>query len=341
MRHIARFSVLAAALAGSLAAAAGASADSFGSFSVGPAHFNANVSATRAYFKPAIARGNSFSDQVMVANNGDQPITLRVYPVDGVTGVTAGAVYANRQNRRREAGRWVQSTTALVQVPARSQVAVGFSVRVPASAKSGDHLAGLAFEDARVHQSGGQLSVREVIREVVGIDIKVPGPAKASLRLYGVRLKTLPGTSYSALVIRLGNTGTELCKPRLAVTLTGPGGRVHLFRRLDTVLPGDRIPYPWVLPRTLPAGHYTSTVRARGCGHRVRMKRASDLHTSLAGTGANRFSPPPSAPGSKFPGVAIALASLVGFASLAGLAGLGTGLPLPRRHRLARQVATS
>src|ERR1700749_1942775 len=65
-------------------------------FSVRPGHFDPADPVQRAYFKHAAPPGQSFSDDVVVTNAASVPVTLRVYPVDGLTGQTSGAVYANR-----------------------------------------------------------------------------------------------------------------------------------------------------------------------------------------------------------------------------------------------------
>jgi hypothetical protein len=57
-----------------------------------PAHADPNDPATKAYFKPTVSPGQTFTDQVIVTNNGDTPIDLAVSGVDGLTAPTYGAV---------------------------------------------------------------------------------------------------------------------------------------------------------------------------------------------------------------------------------------------------------
>ena len=87
--------------------APGAQAATIGGFGARPAHFNPNVPATRAYFIRTVPRGGSFTDQVIVTNTAAKPVTLRVYPVDGLTGATSGVVYGNRGVALHGAGLWV------------------------------------------------------------------------------------------------------------------------------------------------------------------------------------------------------------------------------------------
>src|SRR5438270_3835415 len=136
-----------------------------GGLSVRPAHVDPADPATRAYFKPVVGPGRSFADQVLVGNTSDAPIDLVVSAVDGLTGTTSGAVYANRQEPVTKAGAWVTPNVSLLAVAAHSETTVGFSVRVPLDATPGDHVAGIAFEDAHPQTTPGRFSVTEVVRE--------------------------------------------------------------------------------------------------------------------------------------------------------------------------------
>lgn len=259
-----------------------------GGFGVRPAHANPNNPATRAYFVRSVPTGGSFTDQVVVTNSASRPVRLRVYAVDGLTGVTSGAVYSNRNDKLHKAGLWVTPAVSLVRVDARSQALVPFEVRVPSSASPGDHLAGLAFENTSRQRSGGRFSVTEIVRAVIGIEIQVPGSAFAQVQLRGASLKALPGTQIPSVIVNLGDSGLRLCKPVLAVALAGSGGRQPVVRRaLDTILPGDYIPFPLPWPRPLRSGIYRASVTASGCGHGVRTSAVARLGSSLSGTTAH------------------------------------------------------
>jgi hypothetical protein len=328
---ITKWAVAATAATASLLLPVAAMGASVGGLGARPAHFNPNIPATRAYFVRSVARGASFADQVIVTNGSARVIDVRVDAVDGLTAVTSGAVYANRQDAKHATGRWVRPAVTMVHVPAHGQVSVAFVVRVPARAASGDHLAGLAFEDAHPQRSKGGFSVREVVRVVVGVELQVHGPVKERLSLSGVALKPIPGTRYPSVVIGLRNVGAKLCKPRLAVTLAGPRGSQRVVRQLDTILPGDAIPYPFPWPRTLNAGRYTAKVQATRCGPEAATVGVANLGTALTGTAANPFGPkPPKDSGNGW--MPLALVGLV------GLLGLGAGFLLSRGRQLLRRT---
>jgi hypothetical protein len=310
-----------------MAAPASAGAAGLGGLSVRPAHFDPAKPASRAYFTRAVPRGGSFTDAVVVSNTSSAPLTVYVYPVDGLTGVTTGSVYANRQDGRNRAGKWLRVATRTLRVTAHREVAVAFTARVPSSARAGDHLAGIAVENAVPVHSAGKFSVTEVTRAVVGVLVTVPGAAKPSLQLAGLALRPLPGTSLASVVVTLGDTGGKLCKPTLKIAL---GGQT-VQRRLDTILPGDRIDFPFPWPHRLGAGTYATTATGSGCGATTVMRASTHLGTTLVGANGRVDQPAAAKPASSTPWWPLPLVAIGGllagalFTRRAGRAGRGGG----------------
>lgn len=279
LKSISLLATACAVAVGALAPAA--SAATIGGFGARPAHYDPSNPATRAYFIRTVTRGDSFTDQVIVSNSASKPVTLRVYPVDGLTGATSGVVYSNRRVALHGAGQWVTPATSQVTVPARSQLTVGFTVHVPKNAGVGQHLGGIALEDVHSGKSKGRFSVTEVLRTVVGIEVAVPGAIHSRVALQNFSIAPIKGTTYPSVVVGLTNAGTKLCKPALSISLNGPGGLQRATRQLDTVLPGDSIPYPFVWPHSLGAGSYRALITATGCGPRVTMRGSASLGAKL------------------------------------------------------------
>ena len=111
-------------------AVASASAASICGFGVRPAHADPSNPATRAYFIIHARGGSTRQDAVIVTNGGMKPLVLEVDPVDGLTGVTSGVVYANRGVPVHGAGAWVTPTERRVTVAPRSSTPVDFTVTV-------------------------------------------------------------------------------------------------------------------------------------------------------------------------------------------------------------------
>lgn len=330
-----RSPLAAAAVAAALLVPAAASAQSIGGFSVRPARFDPNDPATRAYFKHTVPAGGSFGARVVVSNTSDQPLELLVYPVDGLTGATSGTVFANRQDPLREAGQWVRLHVSRITVGPKSRRELPFAVKVPDGATPGDHVAGIALEGAHPRSSGGKFQVTQVIRAVVGIKVTVDGAASKALRVGGATLQPLPGTKMSSVVVNLANTGRSLCKPRLSVALAGAGRPVTVTRRLDTVLPGDTIPYPLAWPRALGKGSYHVTATTTGCGAPSSVSTTASLEQPLGGTGQSGPAPAQAAEARSSTPSWWAIAG-VGAAGVAAGAGVSA---LRRRLRLRKAAA--
>jgi hypothetical protein len=283
LRILGSAALLASVLVG--LAGAPATAEPTGGFGAAPANPNPNDPATRAYFKAVLAPGQSYTDEVLVTSTSDTALSLLISPVDGLTGQTSGAVYANREAPVKKAGTWVTPSISALSLAPHSQALVPFRVAAPNGATPGDHLAGIAVENANPQQAGaGQFAVTEVFRTVIGVDVTVPGAAEPQVRLGKLTLKALPGTKVATLTIVLGDSGRKLVKPLVAVSLRGPANyRRKLTRQLDTILPGDTIHYPFIWPDSLSAGTYYATVRATGGVSPVSVAATLQLGKTLRG----------------------------------------------------------
>jgi hypothetical protein len=319
---------VASLFAGGTAVASPAASPPVGGFTVRPAHVDPSDPATASYFKRETPDGGSWSDQVVVGNTSDRPVDLFVSAVDGLTGQTSGAVYADRQDPVHKAGGWVTVGAPEVTVAADSQLPVGFTVRVPPGAPAGDHLAGVAFENADPVTSGSGFRVTEVFRAVVGVLVTVPGPAAFVPRVGKAWLARLAGPGIAAVMVTVSDAGLLLGKPVLTVALSGPGGyRRTSTRSLDTVLAGDSIDYPFAWADDLAPGRYEITATITGGGATMTVHTVSDLGSALSGT--NSLKPrraTPSAP-TGIPWGAIPAVAVAGVA-----AGFLVHRRRPRRH---------
>jgi hypothetical protein len=285
--HRLALGVLAVTLAGAASPASALSSGLArkGGFSVRPATSDQRNPATRAYFIATVGAGDSFHRQILVSNLGRTPLTVYVYPTDGLTGVTSGSVYGDRSDPLRRAGRWLSPPEATVTLPPRGHRLVGFTVHVPLSARPGDHLAGVAFENTHPSTTPGRFSITTIVREVIGVDLHVPGRAAARGALLGLGLDALAGTSRASVVVSLANRGELMCKPELTVTVAPSGSPGRVVRRpLGTVLAGDAIPYPLPWPAALSPGTYHVSAQMKACGAPVSLERMVRLGRPLAGS---------------------------------------------------------
>src|SRR6185437_10616799 len=122
-------------------------------------------------------------------------------------------------------------------------------------------------------KSKGTFSVTQVLRAVVGVLVHVPGAATFQPQLSSLGLTAVAGTNVASVTVGLADSGGKLGKPKLSVSLTGPGGYAKTVnRQLDTILPGDRIHYPLVWPDTLQPGVYAVSATATGGARPVALR---------------------------------------------------------------------
>jgi YVTN family beta-propeller protein len=228
-----------------------------GEVSLAPAHPDP---ASPTYFTLRMAPGKSVHDAVVITNHSTKAVSLAVSAVDGLTGQTSGSVYANRQDPVRKAGRWVTPELSALTLAAQTSRTIGFTISVPAGVAPGDHLAGIAVENTVPTQSSNGFNIKQILRNVIGVRVIVPGAASFTPTLSSLGIQQIGATGIGSVTVGLGNAGRQLAKPTLAVAVAGPANySKSLTRELDTVLPGDTIIYPFAWPDILPKGSYTVT----------------------------------------------------------------------------------
>lgn len=258
-----------------------AAASAVGGVSLQPLHQNR---ASASYFTFHTAAGGTVKDAVVITNHATTPVDLAVTAVDGLTGQTSGSVYANRQDPVAKTGKWVTPSVSELSLPAQSSRTVSFTVKVPADASAGDHLAGIAVENLQPTTSSNGFAIKQILRSVIGVLVQVPGKATFVPQLTSLGIKQIGQTSIGSVTVGLGNTGLALGKPSLEVELQGPSGyHRDVTRELDTILPGDAITYPFAWPDILAKGTYSVTARLTGGGSTVTLTRTVVLGTTLAG----------------------------------------------------------
>ncbi|MHB8330121.1 MAG: WxL protein peptidoglycan domain-containing protein [Acidimicrobiales bacterium] len=266
--------------------------------SVGP------CSATPSgYFTPTLAPGATYTNCVKVQNNSSAPIPVIAYPVDGLTAVTSGAVFSNQGQPLHGVGTWMTVATPGTTLAPEQQQSIAFTVHVPLNTTPGDHLGAIVVQPLHGEPSpGGGFQITVVSRTAIAVLVDVPGPATLSFALDNAIIQPLPSAHSASIVVRLGNTGQLLGKPRLTVTLHGPHSYDHTASLpLATVLPGDTIPYSFYWAYAIPPGHYQITVTAawtvNGTTHSVTRTFGATLATALPPSVSNVMYVPQATPG--------------------------------------------
>lgn len=211
----------------------------------------------------AAAPGWTINGYFIATNTSSRGASMSVYPADGLTGATTGIVYSDGGDTPKEAGAWVTPDRRGLSLSARDERRVDFTVRVPASAPAGDHVAAVVLEQ----KGASNTMISQVVRNVVPILIDVAGAAGPKVSIRSAAITNLPGTKLPAVTVTLRNQGARICRPVLSVSLAPPGKPAQeAIRELDVILPGDRAPYPMPWPGQLADGAYVAKTTVTGCG---------------------------------------------------------------------------
>src|SRR6266849_3410912 len=136
------------------------------SFALKPITYDPALTATKSYFVLVARPGDVISDRIRIVNTGGRTGTAYLYPVDATTGQTSGAVYLSRQSPRHDVGAWIRLSRSRVTLGPGANAVVTFTIRVPRSIRSGDHLGGIVAENAAVTKASGNGALQIRIRHL-------------------------------------------------------------------------------------------------------------------------------------------------------------------------------
>lgn len=231
-----------------------------------PAPGARGVLASGGYYAPSIAPGSTWTSVLLVSNGSAQAAPIVVYAADGLTADASGAVYSNLGQPLIAAGMWLTPSSRTIRVQADGQMTVEFKVTVPRNATPGDHLAGIVAQSGVPMQSNsGQLRVNVEARAVVGVLIRVPGPASFDVKVGKPTIEGGPEL-IGEVVTPITDTGRLIGKPIDTVSLKGPSGYEKMLQQnVDTILPGGTAHFPIYWPDHL-HGPYEVTSCVSGAG---------------------------------------------------------------------------
>ncbi len=217
----------------------------------------------RGYFVYELKPGTRAAGRVLVANTGQEDVTVELAAVDAMTAQTGGSAFAPTDTEPAAAGAWVDLAEPRVTLERGQRRAIDFTVRLPAGVEPGQYLAGIAAYvptkpgEAAVrgeNEAGATLDVQT--RYVIAVQVDVPGKQTPHLTISGVELLEQP--SGAMLSVALRNDGDIFLKPTGTVTVTAEGGGRAFSRpiRMDTFVTGTEVAYPVPWPGGPKPGQY-------------------------------------------------------------------------------------
>ncbi len=244
-----------ALLAGSGIAHAQAGGDV--SFGIRPTKASEDRPESFSYFSHELTPGAVLSDEALVMNSGDVPVTLTLYAAAGITAVNGGMAFAKRGEESTGASRWLSLSVTEIALEPGEEMVVPFTITVPSDASPGDHVAGLVVEAPPTEGSGDQFIVNVIQQAGVAVVIDVPGPRVAGLEITGACLK-LQDDQGATFEIDVRNTGNIFVKGEGSHLITDRNGEelASMPLKMDTVLPGDATTFQVTHPVRLTDGDY-------------------------------------------------------------------------------------
>lgn len=192
------------------------------------------------YFTYILNAGDTVEDEVLVLNEADQPLTLKLYAADGVTAINGSTSFMGADEDRSGVRTWLSTDVSELDMAPGGSIRVPFSVRVPPGTPAGDHVAGWILEAPPRGGGAGGVGVTVLERAGVAVVVRVPGAATEDLVLGSVCLNQETGSNYFEISVQ--NDGNVMTKGSGALTVSREGDGEQVFSvpvELGTILPHD------------------------------------------------------------------------------------------------------
>lgn len=227
-----------------------------GSFGIQPA----SGDPKQPYFTFEAKPGDLISDAIIAKGAPGASLSLQLYAADGITASGGGTAFTAKGTVRSGDSSWLTLSTTDLALSGDAEVRIPFTVKVPADAKPGDHVAGIVAEAPPKSGSAGGVQTSIVERVGVAVVVHVAGDAVRKLTLGDFCLNQATGSNYFEIAAR--NAGTLLIRGTATFELrTVPGE--HVFARtleVGAILPGDGTAIRIHAPQYAPPGEYVALV---------------------------------------------------------------------------------
>lgn len=199
----------------------------------------------KGYYDLEVKPGERFDLPFSVTNPSDQPVEVTVYPADAATGDGGGIYARGPQETSSQVGTWLTPASRTFVLAPGENRAVSFSLQVPPTAQSGQHIGAVI---ARVFQPGtdpgkpgenqANLRLNYVRQVLIAVVATVPGPVTHKLTPTGIE------HFYQAeqlwLRVKVRNDGSVIEKPRGSLRILDQNQQVLSTHGLmmESVYPG-------------------------------------------------------------------------------------------------------
>lgn len=205
-------------LAFSLMGSSNASAIGTDGITAYPANPNKADSRSSSWFIYNLGPGESKSDGLVVSNTLEEPLAIKIYPVDATTNNVGGFALEKETDSRDGIGKWIELETNLLELAPGEKRIVDFTINIPDDASAGEHAGGIIIQKApkgEDKKAGFNITTRLGIR----VYETVPGDIVENIDFKNASLKyNFSGNSYT-LDVYLENNGNVTLEPEVKAVL--------------------------------------------------------------------------------------------------------------------------
>lgn len=192
-----------------------------GEMAIYPANWDGKNEYTKYWFIYSLDKGEEYQDQVIVENTGNNPIQVKVYPVDALTTSDGAFALENEEENRDEIGQWVTLSQNEADLQPGEKKTIDFSIKMPQDVTVGEHIGGIIIENKQLKE-GKQINLKT--RVGVRIYETVPGEVIKKIEVANLKAKGYFKNIWSLfydyqVVYDLINQGNVQLKPKVGMEL--------------------------------------------------------------------------------------------------------------------------
>lgn len=231
--------------------------------------------------------GETLTTTARITNSSDQPVPLRLYVADAFNTDTGSIEVRQPDDPAADVAGWTALDHDRLELEVGQHVDVAVTVTIPADAKPGDHVGGIAaaLDGAITSSDGHRLEIERRVRTL--LTVRVAGPVQPRLAIEDLQLRVDPArsplhhswVSVSYVVRNTGNVRLGATQEVAADGLLRHGLARHAVDDLPDLLPGEAI------TRVEDVGHLRVPARVRA-GVRLQPRWASNGPELAATTAA-------------------------------------------------------
>ncbi len=270
-----------------LAVAPQAGAIDVGLRGIKPAHPIGTTGPGASWFIYELDRGETKEDAVLVTNQSDEDYTVEIYAVDAETTSDGAFAPLKRYYEHKDVGAWITLPQSVVTVPAKSEVEIPFTVKVPDDdVDVGEHFGAIIIQELKEKDTLGSGTGVEIVTRVgVRMYVTIPGEIKKGLEITDFRYELISRLNHQKEIVpvdrfldflglkpsvryflQMRNTGNVRVEPYVTLKIKNIFGRTIYEseeKYLGIVMPGrtNEVPLDWIDPPFI--GKFTTTIELR------------------------------------------------------------------------------